>query len=67
MKQKQSRADTFVAIIFPVCLGIGTGIGALIHNVGVGLGIGAAIGTILSLTGYYLIRSNIDQEDMPRS
>ncbi|MGD2157560.1 MAG: hypothetical protein PVG14_05205 [Anaerolineales bacterium] len=67
MKQKQSRVDTFVGIIFPVCLGIGTGIGALIHNVGVGIAIGAAIGTILNLTGYYLIKSNTDQENLPRS
>ena len=42
------------AFLFPVGIGIGTAIGALIHNVGVGIAIGAAIGTIGSLIGYYL-------------
>ena len=62
MGQKRSR---YVSIIFPLCLGIGTGIGALIHNIGVGLAIGAVIGTFSSLVGYYLVRSR-REVDNPR-
>ena len=63
MIQNQSRADTIVAVTFPVCIGIGTGIGALTHNVGVGIAIGAGIGTVLGLIGHYLIKSITGQED----
>lgn len=66
LKQNRSRYDSLVGIVFPACLGIGTAIGAFIHNIGVGLAIGAGIGTILRLLGYYLVKSNIDQEDIPR-
>jgi hypothetical protein len=67
MKQNWSKHDTLVAIIFPVCLGIGTAIGALIHNIGVGLAIGACIGTIFSLIGYSLVKPDPDQEDLPHN
>lgn len=58
MSQNRPGAETLVAILFPVCLGIGTGIGALIHNIGVGIAVGAGMGTILNLVGHYLVKSN---------
>lgn len=64
MKDNQSRYNTLVAIIFPMCLGIGTAIGALIHNVGVGLTIGAGMGAIFNLIGTYLIKSKTDRNDL---
>lgn len=63
MKQNQSRNGAFPATVFPVCLGLGTAIGALIHNIGVGLAIGAGIGTIFSLIGYYLGNAPTDQKN----
>ena len=47
MREKQPRNKSSYTIIFPICLGLGTGLGALMHNVGVGLGIGAIIGALL--------------------
>jgi hypothetical protein len=67
MKHNRSRYNTLVTIIFPACLGIGTAIGALIHNIGLGLAIGAGVGTIFNLIGYYLVNSKADQDDLPRS
>lgn len=55
------RSDNRYTVIFPVCLGIGTGIGALMHNVGLGIGIGAIVGTILGLIGWQL--TNLDSEE----
>lgn len=63
MKQKRTRYETYVSIIFPVCLGIGTAIGALIHNVGVGLAIGAGVGTFFSLLAYYLVKSRTEMDN----
>lgn len=54
------RADNRFAFLFPVGLGFGTAIGALIHNIGVGLGIGVAIGTTASLFAYYYINPRAD-------
>jgi hypothetical protein len=51
MNQKRS-ANKF-AFLFPVGLGIGTALGALLHNIGVGLVIGAGIGTLMSLIGWH--------------
>lgn len=56
MRNKWSRADTFAGIVFPASIGIGTGLGALIHNIGLGMSIGVALGTILSLLGYYRLK-----------
>jgi hypothetical protein len=57
----QERPENKYAFIFPACIGIGTGIGALLHNVGLGIGIGAVVGTILSLIGWQLTRMDQDQ------
>jgi hypothetical protein len=51
---KIKSSENKFAFLFPVGLGIGTALGALIHNVGLGLAIGACIGTIASLVGWYL-------------
>lgn len=56
----QIRLENKYAFLFPACLGLGTGVGALMHNVGVGLGLGAVLGTILSLVGWYW--SNLNKE-----
>jgi len=62
MKHNRTRYDTLATILYPACLGIGTAVGALIHNIGVGLAIGAGIGSIFSLIVYYLGRNGSDQE-----
>lgn len=49
----QIRLENKYAFLFPACLGLGTGVGALLHNVGVGIGLGAVFGTVLSLVGWY--------------
>jgi hypothetical protein len=56
MKEKtmnQKRSANKFAFLFPVGLGIGTALGALLHNIGVGLAIGAGIGTVMSLIGWH--------------
>jgi hypothetical protein len=57
----RKRPENKYTFIFPACLGIGTGIGALMHNVGMGIGIGALVGTILGLIGWQLTRMEQDQ------
>lgn len=49
MEPKKKKREHGSTILFPACLGMGVGLGALIRNIGVGLAIGAGIGTILSL------------------
>jgi hypothetical protein len=57
MEQETKKKEHKFYLIFPICLGLGTGLGALLRNVGLGLGIGAMIGTTLSLlTEYYFDR-----------
>jgi len=58
MQEKQTRKKSYHTIIFPICLGLGTALGALIHNIGVGLGIGAIIGTVLGVLGWVLLERN---------
>jgi hypothetical protein len=58
MKGNRSGSDKLVAFIFPACIGFGTGIGALIHNVGLGIASGAVVGTVLSLIGQFLVKAN---------
>lgn len=53
-----NRQEHKYAFLFPAGLGIGTALGALIHNIGLGLAIGAGIGTTLSLIGWYLSIKN---------
>lgn len=59
----QKRSDNRFAFLLPVGVGVGIAIGALIHNIGVGLAIGAAIGTIASLTAYYIDNSHADENN----
>lgn len=56
MEKKSSRKTAYLPIIMPACIGLGTGFGALIHNIGVGMTFGVALGTILSLIAYYLVK-----------
>lgn len=51
MNRKQTENN--YAFLFPVGLGIGTAVGALIHNIGVGLAAGAGFGMLMSLIGWY--------------
>jgi len=53
MEQNMKKRKTVFGILFPACLGLGVGLGALMHNIGVGLAIGAGTGTLLSLLGEY--------------
>jgi hypothetical protein len=46
-------------IFLPICIGLGTGLGALLDNIGVGIAIGTALGTLLNLIAYH---SLIDRE-----
>ena len=57
MRQRTKIRENKYWFIFPICLGLGTGLGALIRNVGLGLGIGAAVGTTLGLLAYYCFDS----------
>jgi hypothetical protein len=57
MEQGKKKKDNKFAVVFPICLGLGTGLGALMRNVGVGLAIGAGVGTLLGLLAdFYLNR-----------
>jgi len=56
----QIRSENKYTFLFPACLGLGTGVGALLHNVGLGIGLGAVLGTVLSLVGWYF--SNLKDE-----
>jgi len=59
MKQEKKKKDSKYFLIFPIFLGLGTGLGALIRNVGLGMAIGAAVGTPLALLAeYYLGRDS---------
>jgi hypothetical protein len=55
MEQGTKKQENRCYMIFPICLGLGTGLGALIRNVGLGLAIGAGVGTTLSLLAYYFL------------
>jgi uncharacterized membrane-anchored protein len=57
MRQRTKTRENKYWFIFPICLGLGTGLGALLRNVGLGLAIGAAVGTTLGLLAYYCFDS----------
>ncbi|MGD8759125.1 MAG: hypothetical protein PVJ07_02610 [Anaerolineales bacterium] len=48
MEDKKRRVSYF-GLLFPVGIGLGVAIGALLHNIGVGMAFGAAIGVTASL------------------
>jgi hypothetical protein len=58
MKQEKVKRENKYFLIFPIFLGLGTGVGALIRNVGLGLAIGAAVGTPLALLAEYYLGRN---------
>lgn len=49
----------------PICLGLGTAIGAFIHNIGLGLAMGAAAGTTLGLFLWYYFDKRADGSSNP--
>jgi len=59
MEQRNRNRKVIISILFPACLGLGVGLGALIRNIGVGLVIGAGMGTTLSLlVEHYFVQKN---------
>jgi len=54
MNKNRNTTSGWITFIFPACLGLGTGFGALIHNVGAGLAVGAGIGVALQLIADWL-------------
>jgi hypothetical protein len=52
MNTRRQQADIPWYIYLPICISLGTGLGALLGNVGVGIVVGAALGTILNLLAY---------------
>jgi len=61
MKNNRGKRNDRLAhpgwFLFPMGIGLGTGLGALLGNIGVGLTIGVAAGTIGSLMMYYRKRA----------
>ena len=47
------KEKTLWWIFLPICIGLGTGVGALMGNIGVGITCGVGVGTILNLCMYY--------------
>ncbi|HEY68973.1 MAG TPA: hypothetical protein G4O08_00130 [Anaerolineae bacterium] len=47
-KNKTNQPNRFL-FLFPASIGLGTGIGAALHNIGVGMAIGSAMGVTLVL------------------
>ena len=54
MKQLRNQPKNKHQIWLPVFIGLGTGLGALIGNIGVGMAIGVGVGTVVSLTAWLL-------------
>jgi hypothetical protein len=52
--RSKRNPQEFWGKFFPICIALGTGVGALLGNVGVGISLGAGVGTTLSLIFYYL-------------
>lgn len=53
MDKKESRTMPAWYMFLPICIVLGTALGAVMGNVGVGLACGAALGTTLNLYFYY--------------
>lgn len=52
MKQLQNQPKNKSFYWLPVFIGLGTGLGALIGNIGVGMAIGVGGGTVVSLLAW---------------
>ncbi|MGD8814931.1 MAG: hypothetical protein PVI78_10715 [Anaerolineales bacterium] len=61
VKNKTDKPNRYL-FLFPASLGLGTGIGAALHNVGMGIAIGAAVGVTLVLL-FETPRQNKPSED----
>ncbi|NIM95414.1 MAG: hypothetical protein GTO18_17090 [Anaerolineales bacterium] len=59
MKDRKIKEENKFIPIFPICLGLGVGLGALVRNIGVGLAFGATVGTTLSLAIEYFLRREV--------
>ena len=55
MERNTRKVRSYFPILFPAALGLGTGLGALIHNVGVGLALGAGVGVAASLLAEWFV------------
>lgn len=60
MNRHRNASSGWITAIFPICLGLGTGFGALIHNVGAGLAVGAGIGVTLRFVADWLMTRPAD-------
>lgn len=49
MKGRQNQPTSKSYFWLPVFIGLGTGLGALINNIGAGMAIGVGVGTVVSL------------------
>ena len=65
MGRQQKKAISIYSFLFPIGLGMGVAIGAVIHYVGAGLALGAAIGTILSLVGALIEQRKVEKNEDP--
>lgn len=52
MNQLRNQPTHRTYFLLPAFIGLGTGLGALIGNIGVGMTIGVGVGTLLSLLGW---------------
>lgn len=52
MNQLQNQPTNKTSFLLPAFIGLGTGLGALIGNIGAGMAIGVGVGTLLSLLGW---------------
>ena len=62
MEQKKKKTNILPGILFQICLGMGIGLGALIHNIGVGLAIGAGFGGLFSLIAEFVIQKKKEDQ-----
>lgn len=51
MRNQRKKRTGRYAFLFPAFIGLGAGLGALLHNVGLGTATGAAVGATLSWVG----------------
>ncbi|MFN2146839.1 MAG: hypothetical protein ACK2T2_00490 [Anaerolineales bacterium] len=53
MQHDRKKDKVSLGMFLPIGIALGTGIGALIGNVGVGMVFGVAAGTLLNLLAFY--------------
>jgi hypothetical protein len=58
MNTERHKAGDPWYIFLPICISLGTGLGALLGNIGVGIALGTALGTLLNLIAYFYLMGN---------